>query len=270
MHISTLRGALLALSMVLALPAAAQSPTTFTVNSTADDGNSRDANPGDGRCVDTFTDSNPDADPRCTLRAAVDEANATSGDVVINLPGQLAAGASGTYTLSQTAPNVMENTFEDDNAFGDLDLGGDFSSLTIRGTGTPGPEVTIGPNDRVFHVLSGEVTIERVTITGGTAQPGDNGVSDPGMDEMVDGSNGADGGCVLIAEGVTATLDQVSVNNCFTSSGGNGAAPSAQDTAGGNAGNGGNGGGIANFGTLTLTRSFVYSNGTGDAGSAGN
>ncbi|WP_412061335.1 T9SS type A sorting domain-containing protein [Rubrivirga sp. IMCC45206] len=269
MTLSTLRSVALALALGLAAPAAAQSPVIFTVTSTADDSNARDANPGDGQCVDTFTDSNPSAEPRCTLRAAVDEANALGGDVVINLPGQLAGGASGNYTLARVAPNDADNTYEDDNAYGDLDLdnGG---SITIRGTGTPGPTVTISPNDRVFHLLSGTVRIERTTITGGTAQAGDNGVSSPGPGESVDGEDGADGGCVLVADGVTATLDQVSINNCFTQSGGNGAAPAAADTPGGNAGNGGNGGAVANYGTLTVTRAFFYSNGTGDAGSAAN
>ena len=267
---SLLRRALALGAALVALPVAAQAPTTFTVNSTADDSNARDAAPGDGQCVDTFTDSNPDAEPRCTLRAAVDEANATSGEVVINLPGQLAGGASGTYTLSRVAPNDASNTYEDANAFGDLDLGGSFSSLTLRGTGTPGPQVTIGPNDRVFHLLSGTVTLERITVTGGTAQPGANGVASPGEGESVDGADGADGGCILVAQGVTATLAQLSVNNCATSSGGNGAAPAAAGTDGGNAGSGGDGGGIANFGTLTLRKSWVAQNGTGDAGSAGN
>ena len=271
------RAGLLALALG-ALPAAAQTTiaqTTFTVNSTADDSNAQDRDTTDGVCEDSFTTANPSAEPRCTLRAAIDQANATSGDVIINLPGQLAMGASGTYTLGRVAPNTADNTYEDDNEFGDLDVGAGaaaFSSLTIRGTGTPGPQVTIGPNDRVFHLLNGNITIERVTITGGTAQPGDNGVSDPGMGESVDGMDGADGGCVLIASGVTATFDQLSVNNCTTSSGGNGAAPASgiARSAGGDAGNGGDGGGIANFGTLTLRKSFVAQNGTGDAGSAGN
>ncbi|MDT0630311.1 T9SS type A sorting domain-containing protein [Rubrivirga sp. S365] len=260
---------------LLAGPASAQVPTTvFTVNSAADDANARDRTPGDGVCLDTFTESNPSAEPRCTLRAAVDEANATPGPVVINLPGQLAGGVSGTYTLSRVAPNVAAETYEDGNAYGDLDLGAGaaaFSSLTIRGTGTPGPQVTVSPNDRVFHLLSNEVRIERVTITGGTAQPGANGVSSPGPGQSVDGADGADGGCVLVAAGVTALLDQVSVNNCATSSGGNGTAPSAgiAQTRGGNAGRGGDGGGIANYGALTLRRSFVAQNETGDAGSPG-
>ena len=188
---------------------------------------------------------------------------------MINLPGQLPGGVSGAYILSREDSTDPDATYEDDNAFGDLDLdsGG---SITIRGTGTPGPSVTISSNDRVFHLLSGTVRIERTTITGGTARAGDNGVSAPGDGESVDGQDGDDGGCVLVASGVTATLDQVSVNNCATQSGGNGAAPATMDTAGGNAGNGGNGGGVANFGTLTVTRSFFYGNGTGDAGSAAN
>ena len=273
MSLAPLRALGLAVALLGAGPALAQSTTYYTVTSPADDSNARDKNVGDGVCEDSFTDSNPDAEPRCTLRAAVDEANATSGTVVINLPGQLAGGQSGAYSLARVAPNDADATYEDDNAYGDLDVGaGDaaFSSLTIRGTGTPGPSVTISPNDRVFDVLAGEVRFERITVSGGTARAGDNGVSDPGAGESVDGQDGEDGGCFRIAEGVTATLDQLSVNNCATQSGGNGAAPSAAGTTGGAAGSGGNGGGIANFGTLTVRRSFVAQNVTGDAGSAAN
>ena len=257
-----------ALAVLAALPVA-HAQTFLTVNSIADDANARDKAPGDGVCEDTFTDANPDAEPRCTLRAAIDEANATAGVVVIDLPGEI-DGSDATYTLARVAPNDPDNTYEDDNAYGDLDLGGAFSTLTLRGIGTPGPQITQSPNDRVLHLLSGTVNIERVEITGGTARAGDNGVSSPGEGESVDGEDGADGGCVLVASGVTADLDQVSVNNCATQSGGNGAAPAASNTAGGNAGNGGNGGGIANYGTLSVSRSFVAENGTGDAGSPGN
>ena len=266
----SLRALGLAGALLLCGPALAQSTTFYTVTSPADDANARDKNVGDGVCEDSFTDANPDAEPRCTLRAAVDEANATAGTVVINLPGQLAGGLSGAYSLARVAPNDPDATYEDANAFGDLDIDGAFETLTVRGTGTPGPSVTISPNDRVFHVLGGTVRFQRITVTGGTARAGDNGVSDPGPDESVDGQDGADGGCFLIAEGATVTLDQLSVNNCATQSGGNGAAPAAAGTTGGAAGAGGNGGGVANFGTLTVRRSFIAQNGTGDAGSAAN
>ena len=89
------------------------------------------------------------------------------------------------------------------------------------------------------------------------------------MGEMVDGADGADGGCILVDSGVTATFSQLSVNNCQTQQGGNGAQPSASDTPGGNAGRGGDGAGIANFGTLTVEKSFVSQNDAGDGGSPG-
>src|SRR5690606_38888623 len=54
---------------------------TFTVNNTAD---APDANPGDGICAT--------ASGVCTLRAALQEANAAAGADTINVP-------AGTYTL---------------------------------------------------------------------------------------------------------------------------------------------------------------------------
>jgi hypothetical protein len=257
-----------ALALALGAPAlAAQSPTVYQVNSVADDSNAQDAMPGDGVCAD--------ANDRCTLRAAVTEANYTSGVVYINLPGQLAGGNSGAYTLARVAPNDVDNTFENLNQYGDLDIGlrqdstaALFDSLAIRGTGTPGPSLTISPNDRVvdIHGLGDlAVSITRVTITGGNSRPGKNG-SDEGVDG-IDGLDGADGGGIRITEGATVVLDQMSINNNATGSGGNGSNPqSGEGVQGGAAGDGGNGGGIANFGVLTITRSFVAQNTAGDAG----
>ena len=259
-----------ALAVALGAPAlAAQpAPTVYQVNSVADDSNAQDAMPGDGVCAD--------ANGRCTLRAAVTEANYTSGTVYINLPGQLAGGNSGAYTLARVAPNDVDNTFEDANQFGDLDIGlrqdstaALFDSLAIRGTGTPGPSLTVSPNDRVvdIHGLGNiAVSITRVTISGGNSRPGKNG-SDAGV-AGIDGLDGADGGGIRITEGATVVLDQMSINNNATGSGGNGASPSSGPAAGGAAGSGGNGAGIANFGVLTIRRSFVAQNTAGDAGSA--
>ena len=259
-----------ALALLVGAPAFATAqapPTVYQVNSVADDSNAQDAMPGDGVCAD--------ANDRCTLRAAVTEANYTSGVVYINLPGQLPGGNSGAYTLARVAPNDVDDTFENANAFGDLDIGlrqdstaALFDSLAIRGTGTPGPSLTISPNDRVvdIHGLSGAaVSITRVTISGGNSRPGKNG-SDAGV-EGIDGVDGADGGGIRITEGATVVLDQMSINNNKTGSGGNGASPSSgSGIKGGGAGSGGNGAGIANFGVLTLSRSFVAQNTTGDAG----
>lgn len=120
-------------------------PVTWNVNSTLDE---RDANPGDGNCTSTPSGL-------CTLRAAIDEANALAGADTINLP-------AGIYTLS------LSGNGEDNNASGDLDLKGD---VTLVGAGA---DTTIidGNNavtgDRVLDIPPGaRVTISGVTIRNG-------------------------------------------------------------------------------------------------------
>ena len=90
------RSKILALGMLLALMAAslmlassqARASTTFTVNSTADAG---DNGPGDGLCFTGQLIPLPSGGivGECTLRAAIQEANATSGADTINfdIPG---------------------------------------------------------------------------------------------------------------------------------------------------------------------------------------
>jgi CSLREA domain-containing protein len=92
----------------------ATAASTFTVNSTAD---VVDANPGNGLCD---TGNLVGSDPECTLRAAVQEANALAGTDTINLP-------AGTYTLT------IGGTGEDVAATGDLDITAD---VTITGAGS--------------------------------------------------------------------------------------------------------------------------------------
>lgn len=60
--------------LILGLGSADGHPATFTVNSLLDDTFSDDANPGDGICLDSFPNSTT-----CTLRAAIQEANALPG-----------------------------------------------------------------------------------------------------------------------------------------------------------------------------------------------
>jgi uncharacterized repeat protein (TIGR01451 family) len=271
---------------LLAAPAAwAQSTTVYTVNTTADFPISTSAPLGDGICNDA---NNGEMGDQCSLRQAIAEANATSGDVIINLPGQLAGGNSGTYTLNEAAPNDASMTYEDDNEFGDLDIGGSgvaFSSLTIRGTGTPGPTVTqsVGGlgGDRLFHVLDGttaEVRFERLNLTGGQARPGGNGEgtntdTDGDGYSGVDGEDAPDGGAILIGMNATrVVIGQVTFSGNTTQSGGNGAVPSTSisRTEGGAAGDGGDGGAlyISSGATVEIFRSTFSGNSTGDAGSA--
>ena len=106
----------LACALILALPLSAPIPVRaagFTVNSPID---APDANPGDGICAT--------AAGLCSLRAAIQEANATPTADIVTVP-------PGTYVLS------LAGRGEDLAATGDLDIN-DASNgkLTIVGTGT--------------------------------------------------------------------------------------------------------------------------------------
>jgi len=119
---------------------------TFIVTSTLDE---TDTNPGDGVCLSESGD--------CTLRAAIQEANAFAGPDVIKLKADL-------YML--TIPDI----WDDDCATGDLDIRDD---LVINGTGAKKTFIDGGKLDRVFHII-GEIstTIKNVTIQNGFAQNG--------------------------------------------------------------------------------------------------
>ena len=238
---------------------------TLIVTATNDDANARDADPGDGECLDEAG--------RCTLRAAIDEANASDGlDVTIVIPGLLPGSNTGKFTLSRTAPNVAFNTYENDNAYGDLDVNGSFASLLLQGTGTPGPTLSISPNDRILDIVSGgKVTVERIHFTGGTARAGRNGNNDNSGSYGINGEDGADGGAMRVGPGQEVAMDQVTFSSNFTQSGGNGAAPASSIDLidGGNGGSGGNGGAlfIGEGADVVINRGTFSGNGTGDGGS---
>ncbi|MEW5986137.1 MAG: choice-of-anchor Q domain-containing protein, partial [Chloroflexota bacterium] len=138
----------------------------FIVNSTAD---AVDNAPGDGVCA-TATNE-------CTLRAAVQEANAaaTSDTVVIRLP-------SGTYILTLVGAD------EDAAATGDLDITGKVAILGVTEQGAAGhrqESLTVAGNpviidgnglvtgDRVFHILDGgRASLDSLTIQGGRGNNG--------------------------------------------------------------------------------------------------
>ena len=123
---------------------------TFTVNSTAD---TNDLVAGDGLCAD--------ASGNCTLRAAIQEANAFAGSDTINL-------GTATYTLTGLAGDDLASS-------GDLDITQD---VTVTGTGTTNTFVSGGSVDRVFDIdPSGSgitVTISNLTIQSGNV-PGESG-----------------------------------------------------------------------------------------------
>src|SRR5690606_37164132 len=103
---------------------------TYTVT---DFGDVADAAPGDGTC------ETAPGNGGCTLRAAIQEANAAAGPAVIALP-------QGTFTLSLTG------TGEDAATTGDLDI---TDTLTITGAGAGRTFIDAAGIDRVFHVHAG-------------------------------------------------------------------------------------------------------------------
>jgi len=142
---------ILVLAAVAALDATA---ATFTVNYTA--GDLGDIDPGDGECAwATF----PPPDMRCTLRAAIIEANALPGADVIIVP-------LGAYILLDNPGRG-----DDGGGLGDLDI---TDMLTIS---TPVLDIGARPVidadglDRVFDIRpgAGSVQLANLTITNGVA-----------------------------------------------------------------------------------------------------
>jgi CSLREA domain-containing protein len=167
----------IAFSMPVALGPVASAETHFVVDSTTD---AKDAAPGDGICATTSG--------QCTLRAAVNEANAAPDANTISLE----APAPATYALS------LAGQGEDSASIGDLDLTQD---VTIAGRGPESDVVSGASIDRVFHVVGAgsSVTIRGMTITKGTVtSEAGGGVLNEGElhldDVLVKGNNSANGG----------------------------------------------------------------------------
>ena len=123
----------------------ARADANFAITSTAD---AVDATPGDGQCLTNAND--------CTLRAAVQEANALSGPDTITLQ-------AGEYKLA------LAGSFEDDAATGDLDITDD---LTITGVGMNATIINADGLDRAFHQFGGSLTLSDLTVQTGLSSPG--------------------------------------------------------------------------------------------------
>jgi CSLREA domain-containing protein len=233
-------------SLLLALPVVAVVPgsaaaATFTVNTTLD---AADALPGDGTCATAVG--------QCSLRAAIEEANADAVSDNIVLP-------SGEYHL--------------DAAGGDLDVS---QPLTIGGTGSSTTIIDADDNDRVVEVLGGSsLSLSGLTIRDGHAPSAfgggllvDGSLILSGV-EVRDNDAGFAGGGVFLSTNGTLTVTRSTVlgnraldgagggiNIQFTTTviitGSTIAANSATQDGGGIYGGDG--------GTLTLTNSTVSGN----------
>lgn len=244
---------LLAVLAGAALPVPKTYGASITVNSTTD---AVDANPGNGVCAT--------AGDVCTLRAAVQEANALAGDDTIVLP-------AGTYTLT------IAGQGEDSAATGDLDITS--GALTIIGAGAGSTIVEGGTSqalgvDRVFHITGAfTVNISGVTIRNGRG-PGNGqggGIYNMGRLTVTNSTfsgNGVDGygfGAGISNAGtLTVTNSTFSGNQASEGPGINNGANATLTITGSTFSNNGGayGGGIAidSLGTVAITSSTFSSN----------
>ena len=224
-------------------------------------------------------------DNHCSLREAISAAN--NDAPVFVAQGECPAG-NGADTISLPAGHYTLGTGANDdlNASGDLDILG-VQPLTITSAGAAATTIDGGGHDRVIEVLANRaLTLRGITITGGHAPDGANGLagnpSTAGQNVQGGfGGTGADGGGILNAGTLTVVDSTISGNtagkggNAGSGQGGAGTMGATGGAGGsgasGNAGNGGNGGGIYTSGNLTLTRVTVSSNtaGAGGQGAAG-
>lgn len=143
-----------------------------------------DLNPADGICQT--------ASGECSLRAAIQTANAKIGPDVINL-------GDGFYELTVENANREGAHDEDAAAFGDLDVR---SQITINGAGADVVAIDGGMRWRVFDVHDhGQLTLNNLTIRGGDARN--------------EGNSGGTGGGMRVAGfgqfNASATLNRVNV-----------------------------------------------------------
>ncbi len=143
MPVAGLPGLLLLLWSLAASPLLA---ATFRVGSGWD---VNDIEPGNGLCVAYVTISPPFSIPHCTLRAAIEEANALPGEDIILLD-------PGVYLLD------LAGAGEDRAAFGDLDI---TDSVQIIGSGTDATVIDGAGLDRIFDVIGSSTTLRLTGLT---------------------------------------------------------------------------------------------------------
>jgi uncharacterized repeat protein (TIGR01451 family)/CSLREA domain-containing protein len=271
---------LIACAGLVAAPAHA---ATFVVDTTAD---TADATPGDGICADSGG--------ACSLRAAVQEANALPGDDTIAL-------SAAVYVLSGAAGDDLASS-------GDLDITG---SLTLSGAAATSTIIDGGGVDRVLDIdpsgagitvaianlgvrngnIPGEsgggirnrgtLTLTNVTLTANVSGIDGGGLLNLGAvtlnNATISGNTAGDGGGLFNAAGAVATLTNVTVSgNSASGAGGGilngGTATLTNVTLSGNVAAAG---GLANAaGTMTVTNTLVAAstggNCSGTIGSGGN
>jgi predicted outer membrane repeat protein len=269
------RRTVIALALVIAAAlatAGAASAATYTVTDTTD----ASLKPMASGCVSTDGGN-------CTLRAAVQAADAAGGASTIVLP-------AGHFKLE------LPSTGEDEPANGDLDVEGTGTAITLTGAGSASTTIDANHIDRAFAVQSGaSLAISGVTVRGGaqpdsapsdkSSHPGEAGafLNDGSLtiehSLLVGNSAEQSGGVVSAESGATATsiIDSTVEHNASDDEGGviraySGSVSLTGDTIVHNTS--GSEGGVLSYvrsgtaGAVTITASTISSNFAGSDGGA--
>jgi CSLREA domain-containing protein len=214
-------------------------PMTFNITNLVVDvtGDTGDVNPGDGVCAD--------ASSVCSLRAALQEANALAGAQAITFD----PGTDSTPIVLTGAAN------EDANVSGDLDILGD---VTITGNGATNTIIDGGGIDRVFDIQTAiNTTISNVRVQNGVAAISvGGGIRNAGnltlLNVAVNNNSATSSGATGGFGGGIYNTGTITLNNVTLA----GNSTSGSPWPGSNS----SGGGLYNSGTANLSNSLVISN----------
>lgn len=204
--------------------------------------------------LDTVCDSDPAPGEQCTLRAAIQEANATPSSPTDPTTIVLSVG---TYALT------LVPLGDDSGASGDLDIS---TNVKIQGLGA---DKTIinggGVADRVFDVISGTVEIQFVTVRNGSSIGGVGGIYNhtPSSLTLKDSIVASNSGAGILNSNSALTVTKTTIS-------GNGGGISIlsgtvnvnNSTISSNSGNGiDNDGGTVSLRNVTITQNSAVSGG---------
>jgi CSLREA domain-containing protein len=224
------------MTLILLLVAKPAHAVNFGVNSTGDNA---DQSTADGNCDTGSLVAVPGPGgtlvlvPECTLRAAIQQANASWMAGVTNVID--ATGVTGTISLGSDLPDLTT----------DMDINGPgVGQLTVQGNNTSFDIFTIGSRANISAHFN-SVSISGLTASGGKALS-------------------QDGGGIFNAQNTTLTLDGVGVSNNTASNSGGGIANfgtlTITDSTVSTNSAGQSGGGINSGGTITITGSTIKGN----------
>ncbi len=256
---------LISLLLLLLVPAVPAAAAVFRVNSDQD---APDLEPGDGLCVAYLTVAPPYVLAHCTLRAAIQEANALPGGDEIRL-------GPGTFRMDITGSD------EDEARSGDYDIR---DSLKIIGAGADKTFIDADHRDRILDIVDPRITVDisGVSLVNGDLShsteslPAGGAIRNRGAliinDSVIADNIASTGGAVANVNGadLQVTGSTISGNHALAGAGlvNDGNATLINTTVSTNQarGNAAIGGGIDNRGSLSLIQSTVAENRAPTAG----